>query len=493
MSKVNVVFDENAEAVQKWAETSATALGQSRQQALEAAGTFGNLFQAFGISRDAATDMSTSLVELAADLASFNNTSVDDALLALRSGLSGETEPLRRFGVSLSDVRLKETALRLGLIKTTKTALTPAIKAQAAYALILQDTKLAQGDFARTSSGLANQQRILRAQLQDTAATIGTALLPTVTKLVGQFSTFLTEHQGDIQNFAAQLPAIADQLMEVVGNLPWDSIGNAFSLMGTGARALLDAFVAMPPWVQTAILTAWGTNKLTGGALTGIVSALASGLIRGVLGINAGVVNINAATVNGGLGGGTGDKGGGKFPFLPFLSALGVAFGIGELTGGGQGIVPDVQAIKLSNLLKQGTPVREATAGITVAGIKALLADPSLQTGISKSVLDQLREIAAQGREPARSNPQEVANRRRDAEQSRRLLENLRSVADRRGMEQAQATRRLQDILNAKKFDPKITVNTTTHVNSSVSITDITRRLTSQRIASGVRGGITFD
>lgn len=185
MSKVNVVFAENAQQVREWAADSANAFGQSKQQALEAAGTYGNLFQAFGVGRDEATKMSTSLVELAADLASFNNTSVDEALIALRSGLSGETEPLKRFGVAINDARLKDEALRLGLIKTTKEALDPGAKATAAYALIMKDTALAQGDFQRTSGGLANQQRILSANWANLKAQIGTALLPVMLLLVG--------------------------------------------------------------------------------------------------------------------------------------------------------------------------------------------------------------------------------------------------------------------------------------------------------------------
>lgn len=189
MSKVDVVFAENAKEIQDWSKKSALAFGQSRASALEAAGTYGNLFQAFGLGRKESTDMSKSLVELAADLASFNNTSVEDALQALQSGVSGESEPLKRYGVAINDVRLKQEALSLGLIKSTKEALTPAAKAQATYALIMKDTTLAQGDFARTSGGAANQQRILGAQLDNLKAKIGTALLPAFTSLVTYINT----------------------------------------------------------------------------------------------------------------------------------------------------------------------------------------------------------------------------------------------------------------------------------------------------------------
>lgn len=183
LTKIDAVFLTNAGTIKDWAKGANQALGQTQQQALEAAGTFGNLFRAFGIGIDPATVMSKKLVELATDLASFNNSTVDEALLALRSGLSGETEPLKRFGISLSDDRLKLKAFQLGLIASTKSALLPAAKAQAAYALILQDSTIAQGDFARTSGGLANQQRILAATFKDIQTQIGTALLPVVLKI----------------------------------------------------------------------------------------------------------------------------------------------------------------------------------------------------------------------------------------------------------------------------------------------------------------------
>lgn len=188
ISKANVVFGRNAEAVQNWSKTTSKAFGINRQAALEAAGTYGNLFRAFGLTEQQSYSMSTSLVELAADMASFNNTSVDDALLALRSGLSGETEPLKRFGIALTDVRLKEQAMSMGLIKTTSGVLPQAIKTQAAYALIMKDSALAQGDVARTAGGLANQLKFLQAGLQDAKAGFGEALLPAALSLVTAFN-----------------------------------------------------------------------------------------------------------------------------------------------------------------------------------------------------------------------------------------------------------------------------------------------------------------
>jgi hypothetical protein len=212
LSKVQVVFGEGAAEVEKFGQSAAQNLGISNQAALEATGTYGNLFQAFGLGQGESQKMSTSLVQLAADMASFNNTSVDDAILALRSGLSGETEPLKKFGVALSEVRLKTEAMALGLITSTTGALTPAAKAQASYSLILKDTKLAQGDYARTADGTANTMKTLQARFEDAKVAVGDALMPAFRGLLGILNLlvpvltavgdFFKNNQDEVKAFA---------------------------------------------------------------------------------------------------------------------------------------------------------------------------------------------------------------------------------------------------------------------------------------------------
>lgn len=235
VSKVGVVFGENKQDILDWASSAATSIGQSQQQALEAAGTFGNLFTALKIGGPAAAEMSTGLVELASDLASFNNVSPDEALEALRSGLTGETEPLKRFGVNMNDATLKAKALELGIAKGTG-VLDPAAKAQAAYALIMEQTGTAQGDFARTSDGLANQQRIMSAQFEDTKASLGTSLLPIMTQaasiantLVGAFNGL----PGPLQTLVIG-GAAAGGGMVLLGSAA-DKVGSGLSLIKTAA------------------------------------------------------------------------------------------------------------------------------------------------------------------------------------------------------------------------------------------------------------------
>jgi hypothetical protein len=184
LSKVQVVFEDTADSVINWSKNSANSMGISSQKALEAAGTYGNLFQALGVTKDASQDMSVNLVQLAADLGSFNNMTVDDSLNALRSGLSGETEPLKRFGISLNDVTLKAKAMEMGFGQI-KGVMDPAIKAQVTYALVLEQTKKAQGDYARTADGTANTMKTLQARLEDAKVALGDALMPAFRALLG--------------------------------------------------------------------------------------------------------------------------------------------------------------------------------------------------------------------------------------------------------------------------------------------------------------------
>ena len=183
-SKSRVLFGEASKSVEKFADTAAKELGQSKAAALEAATTFANLGKNTGLSGQALAAFSTDLVTLSGDLASFNNSTPEEAVMALGAALRGESEPIRRFGVQLDEATLKQRALEEGLISTTTGTLPPAIKMQAAYKEILAQTVPAQGDFARTAEGAANQQRILKAELKNLADGIGSGVLPAFTGLV---------------------------------------------------------------------------------------------------------------------------------------------------------------------------------------------------------------------------------------------------------------------------------------------------------------------
>jgi hypothetical protein len=178
LSKSSVILGDAAESVQKFASTAAQRLGQTRTEALRAASNFAIFGKSAGLSGQELAKFSTDFTTLASDLASFNNTSVDDAINALGSALRGEALPLRRYGILLDEATLKNRALELGIIDNIKNALTPQQKVLAAQAEIFAQSSDAQGDFARTSDGLANSQRILKASIEDLKIELGTQLLP---------------------------------------------------------------------------------------------------------------------------------------------------------------------------------------------------------------------------------------------------------------------------------------------------------------------------
>ena len=184
ISKVGVIFGDADAAVKDFAKNAASSLGQSQQQALDAAATFGIFGKSAGLAGDDLSTFSTDFVSLASDLSSFNNTSPEQAINAIGAALRGESEPLRAFGVLLNDATLKEAALALGIYDGNG-ALTAQQKILAAQKVIFEQTGDAQGDFARTSEGLANQQKILKARLTDTVTEIGTAFLPIAVEAIG--------------------------------------------------------------------------------------------------------------------------------------------------------------------------------------------------------------------------------------------------------------------------------------------------------------------
>ena len=220
VSKVGVLFGDTAKDIEKFADGAATSLGQTKQQALDAAATFATFGKSAGLSGKDLSKFSTDFVKLSSDLASFNNTTPEQAINAIGSALRGEAEPLRAYGVLLDDASLRQSALSLGIIKTTKEALTPQQKVLAAQALIYQQTGAAQGDFERTSDGLANKTRILTAQLENAKVTIGEALLPIVLKLANFFSeNVIPIVQQVSEAFSTKVGGLGGNLEEIANSI----------------------------------------------------------------------------------------------------------------------------------------------------------------------------------------------------------------------------------------------------------------------------------
>lgn len=186
-SKVNVIFEEAAGQIEAFGKTAAATLGQTKTQALNAAATFATFGKSAGLTGKALAEFSLEFVQLASDLASFNNTSVDQAILALGAALRGEAEPIRAYGVLLNDATLKAQATAMGIYDGTE-KLTVQQKVLAAHQVVLAQTRDAQGDFARTADGMANSQRILTARIEETKIILGEALLPIALQVVNFFN-----------------------------------------------------------------------------------------------------------------------------------------------------------------------------------------------------------------------------------------------------------------------------------------------------------------
>lgn len=319
VNKVNVVFGPAGKGVVAWSETTAKSFGISKREALDAAGTFGNLFRAMGVGTKQAAATSTQMTELAGDLASFNNADPSEVLEAMRSGLLGEAEPMRRYGVQLSETRVAAEALAEGLVKPVKNTvaigeartklelatrrlaqaerehgkgsdaaktaqlgltgaqraldkamagnmptLTDAQKLMARQAIITKDTALAHGDFSRSlSTSSANQERVNKALADNARATIGGQLLPMYHKAL-----ITVGHVAEAFNHLS--PAAQKTIVALVGGAI--ALGPVLTVLGNVRRAY---------------------GGIAKGA-TGVVRTT-TGLVRGYRNVNAAMAD-NAST-----------------------------------------------------------------------------------------------------------------------------------------------------------------------------------------------------
>ena len=245
LGKVGVVFKNNSRDIEEWSKDSVQSLGLPQAEALEAVGTFGNLFTSMGVGIDTASDLSKQTVQLGSDLASFNNIDLSQAQNALRSGLSGETEPLKRLGIVINQASINAKALELGLVGVGE-EIDTASKAQATFALIMEQSANAQGDFERTSGGLANQLRKLEAQATETKGAFGVGFLEgmrgaeggvdDLTRSLEALEVIMKSIGTGVSGFASDvsraLGPLADLIEEI--NKDWDDQGLAIRAVRFG-------------------------------------------------------------------------------------------------------------------------------------------------------------------------------------------------------------------------------------------------------------------
>lgn len=178
-----VALGQYAAEAQNYAEKVSDVMGIDPAQWLRNQGVFNTLLTGFGDTAERAQLMSQNLTQLGYDISSFFNISIEDAMQKLQSGISGELEPLRRLGYDLSQARLEQTALNLG-IKESVANMTQAEKAELRYYAIMTQVTTVQGDMARTLEAPANQLRILQAQLTQAARAIGNIFIPALNAIL---------------------------------------------------------------------------------------------------------------------------------------------------------------------------------------------------------------------------------------------------------------------------------------------------------------------
>ena len=183
MNLFSVAMGEYADSAYKYAEEVSEAMGIDTSEWIRAQGVFMTLSTGFGVASDRANKMSQNLTQLGYDLASFYNIDVEDAMLKLQSGLSGELEPLRRLGYDLSQAKLEATALALGIDKSVS-SMTQAEKAQLRYYAIMTQVTKSHGDMAKTLNDPANQMRVFKAEINMAAREIGNVFIPALNAIM---------------------------------------------------------------------------------------------------------------------------------------------------------------------------------------------------------------------------------------------------------------------------------------------------------------------
>jgi plasmid stability protein len=244
MNKFNVVFGDQAKEMEAWGTQFAKQMGRSKQQTMEFMANAQGLVIPMGIDPQQAGQMSQTLAQLSFDLASFHNSTDAEAFEALRSALTGEAEPMKRFGVIVNETAVKAELLKKGLDPNTAN---DAQKAMARYNIILQGTTQAQGDVERSGGSWANRMKALQASFDDLSAGIGMAFMPVAEALLGWLKELVESLGGADGATESTSKALEDMggAAGIAGNAAgyivkaWSTVDVAFNMLMGTARQLM--------------------------------------------------------------------------------------------------------------------------------------------------------------------------------------------------------------------------------------------------------------
>lgn len=218
MSKATEIFGEQAGMIDKWTDDSATQLGLSKAAAMDAAAGFGNMFTQLGFVGVEASSMSQKVVTMAADLGSFNNLPTADVADKISAAFRGEYDSLQALIPNINAARVEQEAMA-ATGKTNAAELTAQEKAAAVLAIVQKDGAAAMGDFARTSEGAANQQKIAAAQTEDLKSSLGAGLLPVVESILAVVTSQFLPMLQDFAKWISENEALVVPLVSILGVL----------------------------------------------------------------------------------------------------------------------------------------------------------------------------------------------------------------------------------------------------------------------------------
>lgn len=264
---VDTTFGANATKIDAWAKNAGTAFGMSELQAKQFTSTMGSMVKSMGLTDEQTFEMSTTLAGLSGDFASFYNLDHEDAFAKIRAGISGETEPLKQLGINMSVANLETFAMSQGMNKAYKD-MTQAEQATLRYNYILKAGADAQGDFAKTSDSFANQMRIAKLEIQNTASSLGQILLPAVTAMLpliterlkeltpafknifGGFVKILKGEDGGKEELVGGVTELVNNFATTITEMLPTIIEVGFSLLQAIVTAILDN---LPMIIETGI------------------------------------------------------------------------------------------------------------------------------------------------------------------------------------------------------------------------------------------------
>ena len=238
---IDVTFGEGNQKIESFAKNASSQFGMSELAAKQYTGTMGAMLKSMQV--DNVEDMSTALVGLAGDMASFYNLDVDEAFSKIRSGISGETEPLKQLGINMSVANLEAFALSQGLDKSYQ-SMTQAEQATLRYNYLLSATADAQGDFSRTSDSMANQLKIAQLNLENIKASLGQALLPAATAATTAFNNLLTNAQNAFPALKETVIGAVDEIRAKLEEFGlFDALTSAFETVKTSVNDIIGSIV----------------------------------------------------------------------------------------------------------------------------------------------------------------------------------------------------------------------------------------------------------